>query len=87
MNFWACVKTDAIVCTQSQPVSGIKNWKKAYTQLIPHCLVRLMFGSEIAFTMETENASIARPIPKRIEFIKNIKLHDIMVCIIAFIAD
>ena len=69
------LKYCTIVCTQIQPSIGIRNWKNEKTPAIRHILLRFILGSFIPFASDTENASIARPIPKSILLKKNTKLH------------
>ena len=72
MSFWNEVKSDAIVRTQSQPASGMANWKMAYVPAMAERRSLPMPGSATALTMETEKASIASPAPRRAELTKNI---------------
>lgn len=76
MNFWNAEKICAIVWTHSQPAIGMAAWKNANVPAIMHILFAFILGSCRQFAMETENASIANPIPSKKLFMKKIKLFN-----------
>ena len=70
MNFRKALKASSMKCTQTHPISGIANWKKAY---MPAIMIRLgtgISGSLRPFATQTEKASIARPAPSPMLFMR-----------------
>lgn len=61
---------EEIVWTQIQPIKGIANWKKAKHPEIRNIFLLFMSGSFNPFVTETENASIASPMPTKTLFRK-----------------
>ena len=60
-----------IVCTQTYPIIGMNAWKKAKVKAIRISFFFVILHSFNPFAKETENASIARPIPSAMLLIKN----------------
>ena len=64
-NFSKTLKCSRTVCTQTQPKSGIKVWKKAKIPATENILRFFIHGSFKPLASETEKASIASPTPKK----------------------
>ena len=64
-----------MVDTHIQPIRGIANWKSENTPATVKIFDLFIHGSLSPFARDTEKASIARPIPRRILLKKNEKLN------------
>ena len=75
ISFSKARKYCTMVWTQIHPVMGIRAWKAANTPAMPSIRRRDMWGSLRPLARDTENASIASPIPSSTLLKKNRIFH------------